>query len=98
MLKVIGGIAKVWLGEIIEGAKEIQVKEDYRKRELIGLNEKLMKKRDFKAEEKERERENDIDVNEGRQEKKDVDKEGEERENIDEEDEVQDNNSNKSEK
>lgn len=38
MLKVIGGIAKVWVGEIVEEAKLIQVREEYEAREALGLN------------------------------------------------------------
>ncbi|CAI2378374.1 unnamed protein product [Moneuplotes crassus] len=45
MLKVIGGIAKVWVAQIVEEAKDIQVKEDYRNRELIGLNKMFKSKR-----------------------------------------------------
>lgn len=38
MLRIIGGIAKVWVGEIVEEAKLLQVKEEYEIRESLGLN------------------------------------------------------------
>ena len=60
MLKVIGGIAKCYVGQLVEEAKEIQLKEDYRLREISGLNEKLRKKRERKLKRKLKEEEDAI--------------------------------------
>jgi hypothetical protein len=56
MLKIIGGIAKVYVGELIEEAKLAQVKEEYEVRETLGLNDR------FKYINKTHENEDDIDV------------------------------------
>ena len=44
MLKVIAGIAKVYVGEIVEEAKRIQVREDYVIRKEIEAAEVMSKK------------------------------------------------------
>jgi len=41
MLKVIGGIAKLWVADIVEEAKLIQVKEENEFRENLGLNDRI---------------------------------------------------------
>jgi hypothetical protein len=57
MLKVIGGIAKVWVGEIVEEAKLAQVREEHEIRQKLGLD----KKDDIKVEQKDQPEDKDED-------------------------------------
>lgn len=61
MLKIIGGIAKVYVGELVEEAKIAQVTEEYEIREKLGLNERF-KSNNNQNDDEDNDEDNDDDI------------------------------------